>query len=188
VGWSYRLCDGDRIAAYPMFETLDITPLLRVRPEPLRQPRFILDTHLGRLAAYLRLLGFDALYRNDAGDEALAATAAAERRILLTRDRGLLKRGQVTHGYCLRTTDSRRQLAEVVRRFDLSGAARPFTRCLRCNGLLAPVPKEAVLDRLPPLTRRNYDEFGRCETCGKVYWKGPHYDRLRSLVAESLDS
>lgn len=213
VDFSYRLADGDRIAAYPVFESLDITPLLRVRPEPLRHPRFVLDTHLGRLASYLRLLGFDALYDKGADDETLAGLAANERasggydpqgyalqghdsqgsdsqgrRILLTRDRGLLKRGQVTHGYCLRSTDSREQLREVVHRFDLAGAARPFTRCLACNGELRPAAKEEVRHLLSEQTCRLYDEFGRCAACGRVYWKGGHYERMRDLVEEALGS
>ena len=191
VDFSYRLADGDRIAVYPVFESLDITPLLRVRPEPLRRPRFILDTHLGRLASYLRLLGFDALYDNEADDEALAGVASEEddplgRRILLTRDRGLLKRSQVTRGYCLRSTDSHEQLREVVRRFDLAGAAHPFTRCLACNGDLRPASAEEVRDLVSERTRRLYSEFGSCAACGRVYWQGAHYERLRGLVEEVL--
>jgi len=184
VDFSYRLADGDRIAAYPVFETLDITPLLRVRPEPLRHLRFVLDTHLGRLASYLRLLGFDALYANDAGDAELADLAAAEGRILLTRDRGLLKRSQVTRGYCLRSTNSHAQLREVAQRFDLAATARPFTRCLACNGNLEPVPAAEVRHLLPEHTRQTYDEFGRCTACGRVYWQGAHYARMRGLVEE----
>ena len=184
VDFSYRLADGDRIAAYPVFETLDITPVLRVRPEPLRRPRFVLDTHLGRLASYLRLLGFDALYTNDAEDATLADLAAAEGRILLTRDRGLLKRRQVTRGYCLRSTNSRAQLREVVQRFDLAAAARPFTRCLACNGDLQPAPAAEVRHLLPEQARQAYDEFSRCTACGRVYWQGAHYARMRGLVEE----
>lgn len=184
VDFGYRLADGDRVAAYPVFETLDITPLLRVRPEPLRRLRFVLDTHLGRLARYLRLLGFDAFYANDADDATLATLAAAEGRILLTRDRGLLKRSQVTRGYCLRSTNSRAQLREVAQRFDLAAAARPFTRCLACNGDLLPVPAAEVHHLLPEHTRQTYDEFGRCAACGRLYWQGAHYERMRGLVEE----
>ena len=182
VGFSYRLADGDRIAVYPVFESLDITSLLQVRPEPLRRPRFVLDTHLGRLASYLRLLGFDALYDNDADDESLADLAANEGRILLTRDRGLLKRSQVTRGYCLRSTDSHEQLREVMRRFDLGAAAHP----LACNGDLQPASTEEVRHLVSERTRRLYSEFGRCAICGRVYWKGAHYERMRGLVEEVL--
>jgi uncharacterized protein with PIN domain len=186
VGFDYRVQDGDRISVFPVFESLDITPILRVRPEPLRRTRFVLDTHLGRLAAYLRLMGFDTLYRNDFSDRELADAAQSEHRIVLTRDRGLLKRSQVTHGYCVRATDPRQQLVEVFHRFDLHGAARPFTRCLRCNGLLRPVPKEAVDHLIPAGTAESYEEYERCEACGQVYWPGSHHRRMRLLVDEIL--
>jgi uncharacterized protein with PIN domain len=183
VDFSYQVQDGDRISVYPMFESIDITPVLRVRPQPLREPRFILDTHLGKLAAYLRMLGFDTLYRNDYDDETLARLSSAEQRILLTRDRGLLKRARVTHGYHVWETNPERQLLEVLRRFDLFCSTAPFSRCLRCNQLLERVPKEAVADRLPAKTRRYYHEFGMCPACGQIYWKGPHYQHMERLIA-----
>ncbi len=174
VDFSYLVQDGDRISVYPVFESLDVAPVPRVRAEPLRHPRFVLDVHLGRLASYLRLLGFDTVYANDAADEELARIASADGRIVLTRDRGLLKRKEVTRGYCVRSTDAREQLREVVRRFDLAGLIDPFTRCVHCNGLLRDVPKEQVLDRLLPHTREEYDRFRMCESCGQVYWQGSH--------------
>ena len=182
VDFSHMVADGDRVSVYPVFEAFDITPVLRVRPEPLRHSRFVLDVHLGRLARHLRLLGFDALYRNDADDADLAAVAAGEGRILLTRDVGLLKRRSVTHGYYVRSTVPSDQAAEVVGRFDLAGQARPFTRCLACNGPLADVPKAAVADRLPPATRRQHHEFRACAGCGGVYWRGSHHRRLAALA------
>lgn len=182
VDFSYLVRDGDRISVYPVFESLDITPVLRVRPGPLRDPRFVLDTHLGKLAGYLRMLGFDALYRNDYGDHELAALSAGERRILLTRDAGLLKHGVITHGYWVRETDARRQLVEVVRRFDLAGRIEPFSRCLRCNQLLAPAPQEAVEGGVPPAARRRYREFWRCRQCGRFYWQGSHYRRMKAWI------
>jgi uncharacterized protein len=186
VDFSYRVQDGDRISVYPVFESLDITPLLRVRPRPLRETRFVLDTHLGRLAVYLRMLGFDTLYQNDYHDEELARISSSEMRILLTRDRGLLKRSCVTHGYCLRGTDPRRQLVEVLRRFDLFGSTVPFQRCLRCNGLLQPVSKELIVDRLPPQTRQQFDEFHACPACDRIYWKGSHYDEMQRFIERVL--
>lgn len=158
---------------YPVFESLDISPVSRVRPEPLRRPRFVLDGHLGRLAAYLRLLGFDAFYERNLPDEVLARISSKERRILLTRDRGLLKRSQVTHGYLVRETEPRRQLAEVLDRFDLWRAARPFSRCLRCNGELVAAAKEEVADRLPPKVRGRCREFSRCRGSAGYTGKGP---------------
>lgn len=188
VDFTYLVADGDRISVYPIFETLDITPVSRVRPAPLDEYRFVLDVHLGKLAAYLRLLGFDALLPDDHDDANLARIARDEGRILLTRDRGLLKRSMVTYGYCPRSTDSRQQLVEVLRRFDLFGKIDPFQRCLRCNGRLEPVDKDAVADRLPPRTREHYDEFRQCRSCGQVYWQGAHYERLRRFVEEARQS
>lgn len=187
VGFDYLVQPGDRISVYPVFESFDIAPLARLRPAPLREPRFVLDTHLGKLAAYLRLLGFDTLYRNDYDDATLARISASERRILLTQDRGLLKRSIVTHGYYVRAAAPTDQVVEVVRRFDLARLVEPFGRCLRCNGRLHPVPKAAVLDRLPPRTRQEHHRFWQCEGCGRVYWKGSHYDRLRRLIATLLE-
>lgn len=184
VGFDYLVRDGDRIAVYPMFESLDVSPALRVRDRALRTPRFVLDVHLGTLARYLRLCGFDTLYRNDYGDAELARISAAEHRILLTRDRHLLKRCIVTQGYCVRRDAPREQLAEVFRRFDLAGAAAPFTRCACCNGLLEDVDKAAVVQRLEPLTRRHYDVFRQCRDCGHVYWRGSHVTSMEGRIEE----
>ncbi len=181
VDFAYSVQDGDRISVYPMFESLDITPLVRVRPHPLRRPRFVLDAHLGKLAGYLRMLGFDALYRNDYGDHELAAISAAERRILLTRDAGLLKHSVVTHGYWLRSTDARQQLVEVVRRFDLWRQIEPFTRCMRCNTPLEEA-REEDLAAVPEQARRCYQEFWRCPECRRVYWQGSHYQRMQGWI------
>ncbi|MBP8974581.1 MAG: Mut7-C ubiquitin/RNAse domain-containing protein [Anaerolineae bacterium] len=183
VDFRYLVQDGDRISVYPVFESFDITPLLRVRPRPLRRPRFVLDVHLGRLAGYLRLLGFDVLYSSDCDDATLAALSRDERRTLLTRDRGLLKRRQVTHGYCVRATNPREQVREVLRRFDLYCLVAPFSRCIRCNGVLEPVAKQSVENRLPPQVRAHHDDFRICAACGQVYWRGSHYERLQALVA-----
>jgi len=146
------------------------------------EPRFLLDSHLGRLAAYLRMLGFDCLYRNDYDDAELAELVQREKRILLSRDRRLLMRKVVQYGYCLRSLEPPEQLTEVVRRFDLADKIRPFHRCLRCNGALQPVSKETVLDRLEPLTKIHYDEFSLCPACDQVYWKGSHVERMEKLI------
>jgi hypothetical protein len=183
VDFAYRVQDGDRVSVYPVFEAFDIAGLTRLRPEPLREPRFVLDSHLGKLAAYLRLMGFDTLYRNCWADEQLAQVSRDERRILLTRDLGLLKRGAVTHGHFMRETNARRQLAEAAQRFDLARLAKPFSRCLRCNAQLEPVAKEDVRSQLPARTAAFYEEFRRCPDCLRVYWKGGHYRRMLELVA-----
>jgi uncharacterized protein with PIN domain len=158
---------------------------VEIRPIPNGcpiEPRFVLDNHLGRLAAYLRMLGFDCLYRNDYDDEELAETAQWEKRILLSRDRRLLMRKSVTYGYCLRSLDSLEQLTEIIQRFGLISRIAPFHRCLRCNHLLEPVAKEAILDRLEPLTKLYFDEFQICPACQQIYWKGSHYEKMQKLV------
>jgi uncharacterized protein with PIN domain len=188
VDFSYLVRPGDRISVYPEFESFDIAGLTRLRPEPLRQPRFVLDTHLGKLARYLRLLGFDVLYSNTYSDAELAAISAdGDKRILLTRDHGLLKRVQVTHGYFVRETAPEKQVLEVLRRFDLKRRVRPFTRCLQCNGELRRAPVEEIADRVPPGVVRDFDVFSVCPDCGRVYWAGSHYDRLRGIVDHLLD-
>lgn len=188
VDFSRVIRDGDRISVYPMFESVDITPELRVRSRPLRDPKFVLDVHLGKLASYLRMLGFDALYRSCYTDPELVQISSAERRVLLTRDRGLLKHSAITHGYWLRETDSRKQAAEVVQRFDLAHFIQPFTRCMACNGVIESVSRERVRERISPRTADSYDEFSRCQQCGRVYWKGTHYERMRHWIEELTSS
>jgi uncharacterized protein with PIN domain len=182
VDWSYRLRDEDRVSVYPPFRSIDVPPLIHLSPQPLRQKRFVLDTHLGRLAAYLRMLGFDTLYSNDYRDEDLARISSREGRILLTRDLGVLKRNLVTHGYWIRATLPREQVIEIVRRFDLAGVIAPFRRCVHCNGLLHAVSKNLVLHRLLPETKQHYNKFYVCEVCNQVYWKGSHYRRMSHFV------
>lgn len=188
VNFDRRVADGDHVSVFPVFESIDIGAVTRVRPEPLRELRFVVDGHLGRLAAYLRLAGFDTLYGRDCGDEELAAIASRERRVLLTRDQPLLMRRAITRGYFVRATEPRRQLREVVGRFDLASAAQPFRRCLRCNTLLRPVPKSEVLDRLPPKTRQRYSVFYRCAGCDRIYWQGTHAAALERLLAQAFDA
>lgn len=182
VGFSYRLRPGDRISVYPDFAMLDVEGVQRLRPPLERPPRFLADNHLGRLVRFMRLLGLDVTYGNTLDDEQLAQLAHDDGRVLLTRDRGLLKRKLVTHGYCVMPHDSREQLFAVLARFDLYGELAPWTRCLRCNGRLHPVDKEAVLDRLEPKTKLYFDEFSQCDACGQVYWQGSHIGELEQLV------
>jgi hypothetical protein len=186
ASFSELIQDGDRISVYPVFECFDIGRISRVREQPLRQTRFVADAHLGRLAAYLRMLGFDTRYHNDLGDEGLAAVSSSERRILLTRDRGLLKRSAVTHGYWVRQTAPRAQLVEVLRRFDLRANVRPFTRCMLCNGLLAEIPREEAEDRVPHRSRQFSDQFRQCRDCRQVYWNGSHFRRMERLIREVI--
>jgi uncharacterized protein with PIN domain len=182
VDFSYRVQNGDRISVYPEFEAIDISPVIRLRPAPLRHIGFVLDTHLGRLAAYLRMVGFDTVYSRDYTDQELARFSADGERILLTRDRGLLKRNIIIRGHFVRATNPREQLVEVLRRFDLFGSISPFERCIHCNALLRPIPKEAVADRLLPETKQHYEEFRKCPGCDRIYWKGSHYRRMQRFI------
>jgi hypothetical protein len=186
VGFDYRLAGNDSAAVYPVFESLDISPLVRLREHPLRDPKFICDVHLGKLARLLRLAGFDTLYRNDYTDIQIVQYALPEKRCILTRDRGILKRSAVTHGYCLRSTDPRRQAREVLSRFDLYSRARPFSRCTECNGSVVRADRDAVVPGLPQRTRECYDEFYKCDSCGRVYWQGSHFESLRQTVSAML--
>lgn len=186
VDFSYPVKDGDRVSVFPVFEALDVTPALRIRREPLREPKFTLDMHLGKLAATLRMLGFDAAYRSCANDAYLARISQEERRILLTRDRGLLKRAAVTHGYWVRETDSRRQAAEIASRFDLHRLVRPFTRCMACNSMVVPVTKTSVRERVPERVWKRHHEFRECPCCGRVYWEGSHHARMVNRIEELI--
>jgi uncharacterized protein len=186
VGFGHILHGAERVAVYPVFELLDISPLNHLRPRPLRHTRFILDVHLGKLARQLRLLGFDALYRNDYDDPVIVALAVAQSRVILTRGRGILKHSAVTHGYWVRNTQPRAQLQEVVNALDLKSSARPFTRCMGCNGRLEAVAEGRVLGQLPPRVREQHSSFVRCSQCGKLYWPGTHYHRMRELVGQVL--
>ena len=184
VGFSYLVQAGDRVSVYPHMTTLAVPENGRLRPPPPGSARFVLDIHLGQLARYLRLLGFDTVYPDSNHDDAdLAQIAHEDKRILLTRDRGLLMRGIVVHGYCIRTKDPDEQITAVLHRFDLFDDIQETPRCLRCNGLLQPITKEKILDRLEPKTRLYYDEFHICTDCEQIYWQGSHYPKLREFVA-----
>jgi uncharacterized protein with PIN domain len=184
--FSRILRDGDRVSVYPVFESIDISSITRVRPEPLRELRFVLDCHLGRLAKYLRLPGFDALYSRFGEDAELADVSHREKRVLLTMDRDLLKRSKVERGYLVHDANPRDQLTEVLRRFDLKESFKPFVRCLECNARLETVSKQAVLERVPERVAEWCEEFQRCTGCGRVFWKGSHYERMRGMVEELI--
>ena len=182
VDFGYAVSDRDRIAVYPRFRSFDIQDTDRVGPPSDAEPRFVADVHLGRLAAYLRFAGFDTEYRNDYTDHEIVGISAGEQRTLLTRDVGVLKHRLVLRGCFVRATEPGQQLVEVLRRFDLVAAATPFTRCVRCNTMLRPVPKDRVDHRLPPRTREQFRDFSRCPTCDRVFWRGSHYERMRHFL------
>jgi uncharacterized protein with PIN domain len=186
VGLDRLLADGDRVSVYPKFETLDVTPLLRVRDRPLREPRFVADAHLGGLARLLRMAGFDTLYDNRFHDPEIVALALREGRIVLTRDRELLKRRDVTHGCYVHALKPAQQLRELFARLDLGRSVRPFRLCLNCNAPLRPIDKALVADRLPPNVRACYERFSTCDVCRGVFWDGSHWRRMRALLDQLL--
>jgi uncharacterized protein with PIN domain len=183
VDFTHLLRGGERVAVYPMFEALDIAPLVRLRPRPLRDPRFVADTHLGKLARHLRMAGFDTLYGNDWDDDRIVALSLAERRTILTRDRAMLRRREVERGYCVRAVESEAQLLEVVAALQLESLLAPFVRCRECNTPLEDTTREAVAAMLPEKVRALYDCFKRCPTCGRVYWEGTHFARMKGVIA-----
>jgi uncharacterized protein with PIN domain len=182
VGFERILQDGDRVAVYPKFEALDIRPLLRVRAEPLRTIRFVADAHLGGLAQLLRLAGFDTLYDNHYADAAIEALAATEQRIVLTRDRELLKRRNITHGCYVRALRPREQLREVFERLDLARSAQPFRLCLVCNAPLRRIERDEARPRVPHGVLQRHSRFVTCDVCGRVFWEGSHWQRMRALM------
>lgn len=182
VDFSYRLRNNDVVSVYPVFETFDIKDVTHLRLEPLRDVRFIADVHLGKLARYLRLCGFDTLYDPGCSDSEIISVAKNEGRIILTRDKGILRTGLVTHGYWIRSQDPVIQLGEVTRHFDLGRKISLFSRCSICNSTLTPVAKKDIEDRLLPATAMFYNEFKICSGCKKLYWQGSHAEKLAGLI------
>lgn len=184
VDFNYIVQDDDCIQVYPVSENPGVMLSLRLRPEPSRPPVFIADANLGRLARYLRLLGFDCLYRNDYGDDEAAQIASEQQRTVLTRDRSLLQRKIITYGYFVRSDIPKIQTREILKRFDLYPLIKPLTRCTRCNGKLVEIGKQAIEHRLEPLTKKHYNRFLICPECSQIYWQGSHYARVKCLIDE----
>jgi uncharacterized protein with PIN domain len=186
VDFSYGMQDGDRVDVYPISAASKINSVIQLQPPIPETPRFILDVHLGKLASSLRLLGFDALYRNDYEDAQIARISAAESRVVLTRDLGVLMRSLVTLGYYVRDTKPQHQIIEILRRFQLGNKVKPFHRCIRCNGTLNQVDKQLIIDRLPQETKRQIDRYYRCSNCEQIYWKGAHFQRMQEFVGKAI--
>jgi uncharacterized protein with PIN domain/molybdopterin converting factor small subunit len=185
-GLSQRLHDGDRVAVFPNFQRLPL-PAPPLNAPPPGRPRFIADCHLGGLARLLRMAGFDTRFRNDYDDREIAHLAAQEGRIVLTRDRELLKLREIRHGAFIHAIKAAEQFAETVRRFALLPHFAPFSRCLICNEVLQPVSKETVADELPPAVRRHQQTFRRCPRCQRLYWPGSHWQRMQQMLHAVTD-
>ncbi|MFJ8668089.1 Mut7-C RNAse domain-containing protein [Streptomyces sp. NPDC093600] len=166
-------------------ETVEVEGVERPQPVPGAPLRFLLDVHLGTLARRLRLLGVDAAYESeDIGDPALAALSAREQRVMLSRDRGLLRRRELWAGAYVYSDRPEDQLRDVLERF--APVLTPWTRCTACNGELTDADKDSVRERLEHGTERTYDVFARCTACERVYWRGAHHARLEAIVTDAL--
>ena len=182
VSFDHHPANRDIVSVYPVYESFDISPIIRLRPKPLRISRFITDAHLGKLARILRMLGFDTIYNNELDDHQIIVIAENEKRIVLSRDIGLLKNGNLSRGYWLRSQDPREQIKEVIQRLDLREQILPFHRCMECNGEIDRVKKESVIDLLKPMTREHFNDFYQCRGCKKIYWQGSHYEKMLEMI------
>lgn len=182
VRFNYKLKNEDDVSVYPIFESFDISSLQRLHAKPLRNPKFVLDVHLGTLAKYMRMFGFDTKYQNDFLDKLIIEISLREKRTVLTRDLGILKQKKLTHGYYVRNTKPVKQIEEVIGRFDLKNVIKEFSRCVRCNTVLRPIEKEKVINEIPPKVRIAHSEFFYCTVCKKIYWKGTHCDKMKVLI------
>jgi len=187
VNFKYLIHEGDDISVYPVFESFDITEVQHLRPKPLRKPKFVADVHLGRLTRYLRMMGFDVLYKNNFDDDEIVRISLIEKRAILTKDRGILKRNKVTHGYWVRSTKVEEQVKEILDRFDLKKDIKEFSRCIECNDPLKSIKKETIIKQLPPKVAAMQNEFYNCPSCKKIYWKGSHYQRMLTFIQSTKD-
>jgi uncharacterized protein with PIN domain len=185
AGLDLLLEEGDRVAVYPRFTRFDVTALAPAPALPPGRVRFVADAHLGGLARLLRMAGFDTIYDNGLRDDQVEVLAVEDGRVVLTRDRELLKRRTIEYGCYVRALKAQAQLREVFERLGLAERARPFTRCLHDNAALRSVAKADVLDRLPPQVAATQEEFSTCDLCGRVYWKGSHWERMSGMLARA---
>jgi uncharacterized protein with PIN domain len=137
---------------------------------------------MGKLARYLRMCGFDTVFKNDISDNEIINRSIKEKRIILTRDLGILKNGQVQRGYFVRTQKPIYQCREVFQKFDLFRQNKPFTRCMECNGLFYKANKKSVRTMVPLKTYKYYQDFYRCNDCQNIYWKGSHYEKMLKTI------
>ncbi|MGQ1784991.1 MULTISPECIES: Mut7-C RNAse domain-containing protein [unclassified Saccharicrinis] len=179
----YFLNHNDYVSVYPVFECFDISPINKLRKEPLRRSTFILDVHLGKLAKFLRMAGLDTLYSDRFEDSEIIDISLETGRIILTRDRQLLHSKRINHGYFVRNIDPLKQFKEVLAKFNLGSQLKPMMRCLKCNNPLEPINKTKVLNRIKPAILNRFDTFYTCKQCNHIYWKGSHYERMTEFLA-----
>lgn len=193
VSFKYIIKDGDDISVYPFFvrsiieKNSDIFDVRHLQPKPLRKPKFICDVHLGKLARNLRMFGFDVNYKNSLNDDSIVDISLKEKRTILTRDVGLLKRSEVTHGYFVRNDDPEKQTVEVLQRFQLHKLIKPFTLCLECGRKLVRIAKNDIIDLLPEDVKKQQNKFIYCVNCKKIYWAGSHFNNMNMFIKSFLN-
>ncbi len=186
VDLNHNLCDNDYISVYPVFELLDISTISKIRKDPLRSIRFIVDAHLGKLAKNLRIMGFDTLYRNTYNDNEIRLIARLQRRIILTKDKGLLMAKNIARGYYVRSVNSKEQTTEVVRKFDLYNIIDPLSRCLICNHRLVELSPAAIPHDLLKTIVTGFEVYYKCHHCHKIFWKGSHYKSMVNAILQYI--
>lgn len=188
VDFTYKVCDGDRIEVQLLMAPVNPCQPSLLRPEPLPRIRFMTDANVARLGSLLRMAGLDTLCPKGLDDAEIAVQAVRQECILLSRDRGLLKRKIISHGHLVRSEEPKEQLAEVIKLYGLQEQITPFSRCMHCNGLLKPVAKKDIIQSLEPLTRTYYQTFFRCPDCAKIYWSGSHKSGMNRLLSAALST
>ena len=187
VDFNYILQDKDRVSVYPVFESLNITNVTHLRKIPLRRNKFIADINLGNIVKYMRALGLDLFYDSSLSTREIIELSKRENRIILTKDRKLLKFKDVSHGIFIRPGTTIEQIRRIINYLDIKDDIKPFSRCLQCNTLLNVVPKEHILNKIPPMTIEFCDEYVQCRSCDKIYWKGTHYVNMMRVLKQILD-
>ncbi|RXQ95709.1 twitching motility protein PilT [Ancylomarina salipaludis] len=187
VGFDYKVKEGDYISVFPVFESMDISAITKLRKSALRTTRFVVDAHLGKLAKYLRMLGFDTLYRADMQDNEIIALAKADKRIILTRDKPMLRSKEISHGYFVRSIEKHEQLKEIVNKFDLKSQFKSFTRCMTCNTRLENIKREDIQNKVDQEILSHFELFYYCPLCDKVYWEGSHFKRMEAYIRKLIE-
>lgn len=186
VDFSYLLCSSDRIQVWPLAIPVDPCRESLLRPNPLPHLRFLVDVNVAKLRTHLRMIGMDTLYEPNLADNELAWLAIQKQCIVLSRDRGLLRRKIIEHGHLIRSQNPTEQLAEVLNYYGLQNKINLFTRCIHCNNLLQPVAKEEILNDLEPLTKKYYEDFSHCSACNRIYWPGSHREGMEQTLKRAL--
>ena len=185
VNFSFKVKNNDKVSVYPVFEAFDISTVSRLRTKPLREPNFIVEANLGKLAKYLRLFGFDVYYQNTNGNNSSVDSLTKKNTpIVLTRGKNIFKKKLITHGYQVKSNDPKKQIEEVINKFDLFSRIKPLIFCLQCNEKIVPIEKNKIINKLPSKIPQYFNEFFICPTCKKIYWRGIHYQTMLAFVRQ----